>query len=191
MSRTIRKPLRTIEENEENYIKKHLNSRFRRWSKGFDYSTRWVKRAKPRDQYKAEYDAAWSEYRKLLKKASFDEAGRPYIGYTYGYAYVCGKPTYTKIPDYLREPYVTRYHRVEIPWSVEQEVEDLKAQYRKFTRDGHWNETGRNTDFKKAAAKATRRGNHRLEHKILKDEDYDHLPYPNEHDGDYLRWSFW
>lgn len=191
MSRTYRKPLRAIEENEETYIKKQLASRYRRWNKGDNYSTRWVKRAKPKDQYEAEYKAAWDEYREKLKKASYDDQGRPFIGYCRGYTYNCGKVTYTQVADYLREPHVSRYHRVEIPWSVEQEIDDLKSQYREFTRDGHWNETGRNTGFKKASAKTTRLGNRRLEKKILKGEDYDHLPYPNEHDGDHLVWSFW
>jgi hypothetical protein len=188
MSRTHRKPLRLIEESEETYIKKQLNSRFRRWRKGDNYSTKSVRRKKPEDQYEAEYQAAWDEYQEKLKTAEHDEYGRPYV-WRYGWDW-CNRER-TVYAEYIHRPYVTRYHRVDIPWSVEQEIDDLKTQYRKFTRDGHWNETGRNTGFKEAAAKTTRLGNRRLEKKILKDEDYDHLPYPNEHDGDYLRWSFW
>jgi hypothetical protein len=188
MSRTHRKPLRLIEESEETYIKKQLNSRFRRWRKGDNYSTKSVRRKKPEDQYEAEYQAAWDEYQEKLKTAEHDEYGRPYV-WRYGWDW-CNRER-TVYAEYIHRPYVTHYHRVNIPWSVEQEIDDLKTQYRKFTRDGHWNETGRNTGFKEAAAKTTRLGNRRLEKKILKDEDYDHLPYPNEHDGDYLRWSFW
>lgn len=188
MSRTYRKPLRLIEESEDTYIKRQLASRYRRWNKGDNYTTRRVRRKKPDDQYEAEYKAAWDEYQEKLKKATYDEYGRPYVWRYYWMSCECKHFGYA---DYIRAPYVSRYHRVQIPWSVDQEIEDLKAQYRKFTRDGHWNETGRNTGFKEAAAKTTRLGNRRLEKKILKDEDYDHLPYPNEHDGDYLRWSFW
>jgi hypothetical protein len=188
MSRTVRKPLRMIEESEETYIKKQLNSRFRRWRKGANYSTKCVRRKKPEDQYEAEYQAAWDEYQEKLKTAEYDEYGRPYV-WRYGWNW-CNRER-TIYAEYIHRPYVSRYYRVDIPWSVDQEIGDLKTQYRKFTRDGHWNETGRNTGFKEAAAKTTRLGNRRLEKKILKGEDYDHLPYPNEHDGDYLRWSFW
>ena len=188
MSRTYRKPLHLIEESEETYIKKQLNSRFRRWRKGDNYCTKYVRRKKPEDQYEAECQVAWNEYQEKLKTAEYDEYGRPYV-WRYGWNW-CNRER-TVYADYIHRPYVSRYHRVDIPWSVDQEIEDLKTQYRKFTRDGHWNETGRNTGFKEAAAKVTRLGNRRLEKKILKGEDYDHLPYPNEHDGDHLVWSFW
>ncbi len=182
MSRTIRKPLRFIEENEESYIKHQLSSRFRRWNKGDNYNTRVVRRKKSQEQYEAEWEDAWKLYHEQLKKASYDSEGHPYL-----WMQTCGGFR----ENYIREPYVTKYHRIEVPWSIEQEIEELRKQYRKFTRDGHWNETGRNSGFKKASAKTVRLGNRRLEKKILADEDYDHLPYPNEHDGDFLRWSFW
>jgi hypothetical protein len=188
MSRTYRKPLRLIEENEDTYIKRQLDSRYRRWNKGDNYRTKYVRRKKPEDQYKAECQVALNEYQEKLKTAEYDEYGRPYV-WRYGWNW-CNRER-TVYADYIHRPCVSRYHRVDIPWSIEQEIEDLKTQYRKFTRDGHWNETGCNTGFKEAAAKVTRLGNRRLEKKILKDEDYDHLPYPNEHDGDHLAWSFW
>lgn len=189
MSRTTRKPLRVIEENEETYIKRSLNRRI--WRQDRFYSSKVVRRKKHTDEYEAEWQAAWDEYNEKLKKASRDEDGRPYILKTWRYDYSCGERKFGLYPDYLREPYVSRYHRIEIPWSIEQEIEELKKEYREFTRDGHWNETGRNTGFKETAAKVTRIGNRRLERKIMKDDDYDHLPYPNEHDGDFHRWSFW
>lgn len=183
MSRTTRKPLRVIEENEETYIKRQLNRRYNRWTGDPLYTTKVVRRKKPQEQWLKEYDAAWAEYRAKLKKASYDSAGHPYLGFEQSW--------WGNRPIYLREPYVSRYCRIEITWSIEQEIEELKKEYREYTRDGHWNETGRNTGFKEAAAKVTRIGNRRLEKKILKDEDYDHLPYPNEHDGDFHRWTFW
>lgn len=193
MSRTTRKPLHVIDENEETYIKRQLNSRFRRWDKGDNYTTRRVRRKKPEDQYKAEWEAANAEYQEQLKKASYDEYGRPYVGKSYRYDWDWTRCTrkYAEFPNYLRAPYITRYHRIEIAWSIEQEITELKKQYSEFTRDGHWSETGRNTGFKEASKTKVRLDNRRLEKKILKGDDYDHLPYPNEHDGDYLRWSFW
>lgn len=188
MSRTYRKPLRLIEESEDTYIKRQLASRYRRWNKGDNYSTRIVRRKKPEDQYEAECKVALAEYNEKLKGAEYDEYGRPFV---WRYNWLWCARNHSVFADYIHRPYVTRYHRVTIPWSVEQEIDDLKSQYRKFTRDGHWNETGRNTGFKEASKMQVRLGNRRLEKKILKDEDYDYLPYPNDHDGDYLRWSFW
>lgn len=191
MSRTIRKPQRAIEQNEEQYIKSTLHTRFNKLYVGEGYRTRYVRRKKPDDLYKAQVEAAWFEYNSKLAKAEYDELGQPYVGMHYRHNYSCGKYVFGLFPNYLRKPYISLYHRIEIPWSIEQEIEQLKQQYSEFTRDGHWNETGRNTGFKKAAAKTTRLGNRRLARKIMKDELYDHLPYPNEHDGDFLRWSFW
>lgn len=188
MSRTTRKPRFFIEESEETYIKRQLSSHYRRWNKGNNYSTKWVRQRKSDEQYKAECEVVMREYNEKLKEATYDSCGRPHI-VKYSWSFYTREygPTYV----YLYKPKVPRYKRVQISWSVEQEIEELKKQYRKFTRDGHWNETGRNTGFKKAATKTIRLANRRLANKIMSEQDYDHLSYPNEHDGDYLRWAFW
>lgn len=183
MSRTYRKPLRVIEENETNYIKKNLGYN-RRWNR----YTNHVRRRKPEDQYQAEVAAAELEWIETLKKASFDADGRPYIGTRWAYT---GYVNRGLVLNYIYKPRPYRYHYVTIEITREDEIEQLRKQYAKFTRDGHWNETGRNTGFKKASAKAVRNGNRRLKTKIMKDEDYDHVSYPNDHDHDYLVWSFW
>ena len=183
MSRTVRKPVRAIKENEEAYIKRCLH-------RPHNFSSKTVRRRKSQDEYEAEYKAAWDQYAEDLKKASYDEFGRPFISGTSIYNPVNGKWEYCW-GRYLHQPRISRYHRVEISWSVDQEIEELKKEYRKFSRDGHWNQTGKNTGFKKAAAKATRINNRKLEYTIMKDEEYDRLSYPNEHDGDYLRWNFY
>lgn len=185
MSRTYRKPLRVVEENEENYIKRQLSGRYT--PNVYDYGTKMVRRKKPKEVYDGEYEKAYEEYHAKLKKASYDDEGRPYDGYRWGYN--CAK--YGLVPNYIREPYVSRYYYVKVQWSLGQEIESLRNKYAQFSRDGHWNETGRNTGFKKAAAKTTRRANKRLEKKIVRDDSYDHLAYPNHHDGDHLVWSFW
>lgn len=185
MSRTTRKPLQAIESNEESYIKKYLGYRARR----YHFMKRQFRQRKPKEQYEAEVAIAEAQYQEKLKIASFDESGKPYIGTRLDFDYCTRK--YTSVPAYIHQRHVSRYHYVSKDWSIEEEIEELRKEYNEFTRDGHWNETGRNTGFKEAAAKAVRLANRRLEKKVLSGEDYDHLPYPNEHDGDFLRWSFW
>jgi len=194
MSRTARKPLRVIDENEETYIKRQLNSRFRRWDKGDNYTTRRVRRKKPEDQYKAEWEAANAEYQAQLKKASYDEYGRPYIGksYRYDWDWTRSARKYAEFPNYLRPPHITCYHRIEIPWSIEQEIDDLKTQYAEFTRDGHWNETGRNSGFKHACDKDFRNKNRCMIHKVIYDKvDPDNAIFPDRKDGKQKVWDFW
>lgn len=191
MSRTIRKSRFTDERNEEQYIKQQLQSRYNKLYIGGDYRTRLVRRKKPEELYKAQVAAAWAEYNTKLQQAVYDEQGQPYVGYTYRHNYSCGKYTFGLFPNYLRKPYISLYHRIEIPWSIEQEIDALKKEYLAFTRDGRWSETSRRSGFKEGSANVTRLANHRLEKKILKGEEYEHLAYPNEHDGDFLRWAFW
>lgn len=188
MSRTIRKPLRCIERNEETYIKHQLSSRFRRWNKGDNYSTRYVRRKKPNDQYEAEWEAAWAKYHEALSTASYTEDGRPYVGYRWCY----NEGKFGFHPNYIREPYVSKYHYTDIPWSIGQEIDDLKKQYRKFTRDGHWNETGRNTGFKHACDKDFRNKTRSMIHKVMYDKvDPDNAIFPDRKDGKQKVWDFW
>ena len=110
---------------------------------------------------------------------------------TYRHNWSCGAFSVGSYPNYIHTTHVTRYHRIDIPWSVELEIEELKKQYQEFTRDGHWNETGRNTGFKQAANKHVRLANKQFCSAILRGEDYDNKIYPHDHLGDYLVWSFW
>lgn len=180
MSRTYRKPLRVIKENEENFIKNDLGRRP-------ISNTKRVRIKKDKDLYKSEIKEQQRIYNEKLKTAEYDADGKPFKDYSF--SYVCGKWTYR--PNHIYVEYVRKYCYVTISWSIDQEIEELKESYKKYTRDGHWNETGRNSGFKEAAKMKVRNSNRHLEKKILKDEEYDLLPYPNEHDGDELRWSFW
>ena len=192
MSRTIRKPLRMIEENEETYVKHQLNSRFRRWNKSYRYESKTVRRKKPQEQYEAECEAADAEYNELLKKASYDEYGHPYVGKTFDSRWECGKMVYKYYPNYIRVRYVTRYHRIDIPWSIEQETEELKKQYREFSRDGHWNETSRNSGFKHACDKEFRNKTRCMIGKIMHNKvDPDDVVFPDRKDGKHKIWDFW
>lgn len=178
MSRTYRKPRELVEQSEEAYINYHINHHQR-----YGFEKTWIRRRKSDEKYKAEVEAANKKYQELLKKASYDDQGHPYL-----FDRGCW---WTMYKNYVRKPYVAKYERVAIPWSREQEIEKVRAYYRTLTRDGTHTETSRKTGFKRDCAKMTRRGNRRLENAILKDDDYDHMPYPNEHDGDFLRWVWW
>lgn len=185
MSRTYRAPLRFIEQNEESYIK-HKLGYFRRHG---HWLSRRVRRRKTEERYQADIQEAQKEYEEALKTASFDKDGNPYSGFRWGYDRCTLKRT--MVPNYIHLRSVSRYYYTERDWSIEEEIESLREEYSRFTRDGHWSETARKSGFKKASAKTTRRNNRRLEHSIVKGDDYDHLPYPDQHDGDYLGWSFW
>jgi len=179
MSRTTRKPRRVIDENEETYIKRQLNSRFRRWDKSYRYESKTVRHKKPQEQYNAEREAAYAKYYELLKKASYDEYGRPYVW----------RGLYH---DYIREPYISRYTRIDIPWSIEQEAEELKKQYQEFSRDGHWSETSRNSGFKHACDKEFRNKTRCMIHKVMHDKvDPDEAVFPDRKDGKHKIWDFW
>lgn len=189
MSRTTRKPLHFLEENEETYIKRQINRRI--WKKDPLFHTNTIRRKKPIDEYEAECEVANAEYNELLKRASYDDYGRPYVGKTFDSRWEFGKLVRRLYPKYIKQRYVARYHWIDIPWSVEQEIEELREQYREFTRDGHWNETGKNTGFKHAAAGCVRRANKQFCNAVMRGEDVDNKIYPHEHLGDYLVWSFW
>lgn len=96
---------------------------------------------------------------------------------------------------YYRNEVPTRrtsgYKRVAIEKSMDEVIAESKRDFATYTRDGKWNETGRNTGFKQAAAKCVRRANARFCSTVLRGEEYDDTIYPHEHLGDELVWNFW
>lgn len=68
---------------------------------------------------------------------------------------------------------------------------DAEKQYKMYSRDGKYSETTANKGFKKASAKAVRNANTRLCKNILKDNDWDHLPFPGTYLGKKFVWDFW
>ena len=96
-------------------------------------------------------------------------------------------------PEYAHMHYGTTrgYRTVKIEVDIEAVTEKAKRDFATYTRDGKWNETGRNTGFKQAAASCVRRANKRFCNAVMRDEDIDNKIYPHEHLGDYLVWSFW
>ena len=78
------------------------------------------------------------------------------------------------------------------PKSYEEHFEKARQEYRKASRDGYWNETGRNTGFKQAATKTVRNANKRYCQKVMKDpEAWHEESAPNGHEGDGHLWDFW
>lgn len=96
-------------------------------------------------------------------------------------------------PEYADMHYgATRgYSTVKIEVDIEAVTTKAKRNFATYTRDGKWNETGRNTGFKQAAASCVRRANKRFCNAVMRNEDIDNKIYPHEHLGDYLVWTFW
>jgi hypothetical protein len=81
---------------------------------------------------------------------------------------------------------------VEIDIDYDVEVAKLSAEYDKFTRDGHWQETSRNSQFKKHCAKDLRHKNKEILSKVLKDdESWEQQPFPDTYMGKHLIWDYW
>lgn len=162
MSRTYRKPKWVLEESKETYVKR--NAERKRYIREY-YITPENEKRYLRDL--EEYEVKYATYLKGFPvEGGFYSIRKPYHHDYMSYNKIC-------ISDY------------------ETEVKEAEAKYSKFTRDGWWNETGRNTLYKKWSKKLVRNANRRLEHKILKDDDYDHLPYPDYYMAKPLIWSIW
>ena len=179
MSRTYRRPL-VSSSNEASYIKHNYSARI---------STRTVRKRKPEQQYASELAAAKQRYDEQLKSAQYDKDGKPYVGFRSQYNW------YTKswnvVPSYIYFYKPSRFEYVTIDWETDQQLQYVKQRYAESFRDGKRNQSGRKRDFKQAAAKCVRRANKRFNRAVLIDSDYDNIPYPNGHEGDYLRWCFW
>lgn len=87
--------------------------------------------------------------------------------------------------------YVSKYSYETIWVDVETEISEAIYKFSKRTRDGYWNESGRNKAYKNLSKKEIRRKNKVLTTKILKDDDYDHLSYPDRYLGKKHIWSVW
>lgn len=164
MSRTYRKPRWVLEESKENYIKNNITTK--RWHYEYIMTTEGQKK----------YEKALEIYEENLSRW---HSGFPVEG---GFSSIYQKP----MPIHYKKQKVV-YEEVDI----EAEIEYHSKRYDKFSRDGWWNETGRNKLYKEWSTACVRNANKRLERKILKDEDYDHLSYPNYYMAKHLAWSVW
>ena len=181
MSRTIRnrKSRRywSSVTGEVSYINNNMNN--------FDASVEVWYEPKPEKQYRKELAAAEKEY---------DDKVAANGGNNF-YQKKIGKSVYT---FYIYKPWVGRkIRKTRIRSEEEQlqkyneEIEKLKKEWAKFTRDGRWSETACNQGFKHEAKKIVRRANKNFCHKVMKDLDYDDEAYPNGHEGDHSVWNWW
>lgn len=163
MSRTYRKPKWILEESKENFIKSNIS--YHRWH--YEHVMT--------EENKKKFERDLEIYEEKRK--------RYYSGFPVeGGFWSLRKPEYM---HYMIAKAV--YDDVDI----DAEIEDNIKRYAKFSRDGWWNESGRNTLYKEWSKKTVRTANKRLERKILKDEDYDHLSYPDYYLAKHLVWSIW
>jgi len=86
---------------------------------------------------------------------------------------------------------VNKKKRIQVDVTYEEVVAEAKEKFAKRSRDGYWNETSRNTGFKKEATRILRRANKRLTQDIMRDEDWEDIPYPNRKNGKACRWNWW
>ena len=182
MSRTYRKPKFLIEET----LVQHLNDTCRRYTRNARYGfgiTRKIKTRKTDAEYAADVAAADARYeadcravRKTYWYPSTDS-----IQYTW----------YLKsLPERWRY-HVSKFYYRTVTITLEEELAEARADYAKRTRDGYWNESGRNTAYKTLSKETVRQAVRRLEHKILRDNDWDHLPYPDTYLGKKHIWDVW
>jgi hypothetical protein len=95
---------------------------------------------------------------------------------------------------YRSEPPVRKtsgYKHIVVEKRMDEVIAKSKRDFSTYTRDGKWSETGKNTGFKRAAAKTVRRANAQFCSSVIRGEEYDDTIYPHEHLGDHLVWNFW
>lgn len=185
MSRTTRKPKSVIEETLVQVLNRD-KAWYSRHSHFYRSGFKSVRVRKDTAEYLVEVTAAEKKYDALLA-----EAEKKYGKWK---DYPKDSWYYVRYTQELPNPYmkhVSKFKRVDVPSSYEDDVAETIRDYEKRTRDGHWNETGRNKFFKELCNDNLRSENRKLENKILKDEDYDHRPYPNSKTGKKFIWSVW
>ncbi len=165
MSRTYRKTKWILEESKEHYIKKNISYTHTRWHYEYTMS----------DENRKKYERDLEIYEEKLKTFN---SGFPIEG---GYWNL-------KKPEYWHYKTAKKVYDVV---DIEEEIEYYSTRYDKWSRDGYLSETGRNKLYKEWSKQCVRNKNRILERKILKDEDYDHLSYPNYYMAKYLAWSVW
>jgi hypothetical protein len=164
MSRTYRRSSITDEQSKERYVEDRAQRDHIRYDREYYFS----------DENRRLYDAHLEKYK--------------------------NRPVYTwKDRQYswsnIREPYLYEYQsyrmvRVEVDLDVEREYYAKK--YDVYKRDGKYNETSRNSQFKAHAANSVRVENRRLARKIIKGDDgWDQKPYPDTYLGKKLIWDYW
>lgn len=74
----------------------------------------------------------------------------------------------------------------------DEEVKEARRNFKKYSRDGRWNETGRNKGFKHACAKEIRNKTKKILHDIIYEKvDAENVCFPDDHNGKCKIWDFW
>lgn len=184
MSRTYRKPKFDHSKSESQYVDEQINDlalRAFRWPDTYNRK----KVRKTQEEYDRDVAAAEARYQADCRAVRKQ------------YWYCWNNPDSIMHTCYLRalpqryRYYVSkyRYEPCDIDWEAERA--DARRDFAKRTRDGYCNETGRNTAYKCLSKESVRNASRRLERRIVKDETWDHLPYPDTYLGKKHIWSVW
>lgn len=184
MSRTYRKPKYAVWETESQYIKSELEYLLRRYRR-YGEITKQVKVRKTQEEYEKDLAVAQARYEEDCRRVRKD------------YWYCWNKPDSPMYSWYLRcvpekyRYYVSKYRYETVPVNVEEKIAEARRDYAKRTRDGYASETGCRTAYKTLSKETVRQAVKRLERNIVKDNDWDHLPYPDTYLGKKHIWDVW
>ncbi len=184
MSRTYRKPKFEHYKNESWHVEDHVNYLVARISRYGD-SFISVRVRKTEEEYERDVAAAQARY-----EADCHEVRKRFW-------YCWNNPDHNGYKWYLEELperfryHVSKYRREYKPIDLDAERAGARRDFAKRTRDGYCNETGCNIAYKTLSKETVRNAVKRLEHKILRDEDWDHLPYPDTYLGKKHIWDVW
>jgi hypothetical protein len=172
MSRTTRNINWPI--SEVGYINKELHyelCRRRRFA--------WVQ--KIADEIKFEKEAAYKEYVEAVGKNGGKTTRHLYSFKTH--------VMYSELIE-VREVSSSKRGYVDHIPDVEAVTKKAKEDYKAFTRDGTFAESGTRGLFKSDCARANRRNNKRYCQKVIEDT-WEDTVYPDYHDTDYKTWCWW
>lgn len=171
MSRTYRKPRFVRELGEIQHINRTLAHH-----RLHPYET--VRVDKPKEQYEAELEEARLEHLAAIRSA------KKGVGYA---------ALIHRLTDFrnIRCRWVSKDIWVRVHITEEQAIRKARNEYARHRRDGHWNETSRNTGFKKQAARTLRLADSRFERLVLSGEEHDDTVYPGTHLGKVHIWDWW
>lgn len=184
MSRTHRRNKIEHYQSEAWYVEDHINSLYNRQCR-FGEHINTVRVRKTKEEYDRDVAAANARYEsdclKVRKRHWYCWDKPDHSGYTW---YL------RELPERFRY-HVSKYRREYKPVDWDAEREEARREFAKRTRDGNCNETGCNTAYKTLSKETVRQAVRRLEHKVLRDEDWDHLPYPDTYLGKKHIWDVW
>jgi hypothetical protein len=184
MSRTYRKPKFDHYKTETWHVEDHVNYLVARISRYGDHFSS-VRVRKTEEEYERDVAAADARY-----EADCREVRKRFW-------YCWNKPNdisykwyLSALPERFRY-HVSKYRREYKLIDYDAERAEARREFAKRTRDGYCNETGCNTAYKCLSKETVRNAVRRLEHKILRDDDWDHLPYPDTYLGKKHIWDVW